>query len=186
MAEIIVRFNGSRADVRRLVGTIPKRATGNSRVMNTALRNSATVLMNHIRTAFLVKTKGGTDQAGLRWAPLSPRTVANRSKKRPRFKGLKGARTDILIETGELLKSLTPKARNPHTVLRAGLGQVILGTSRKWARTHHKGAPKLRIPQRRLWPVPARWPHTWKQELLGTVREGIVNLIINTLARREA
>lgn len=47
-----------------------------ARVREAALRAAAEEFLAIVRAAFLVKSDGGTDEAGVTWAPLSPTTVA--------------------------------------------------------------------------------------------------------------
>ncbi len=215
-------------------------------------------ILGDVKTAFVQKAAGGTDEAGDRWTPLSPKTIAysrrhpglppgkkraerapsyaltqaqrrrwwalyqsfggTRSKGRPyhargsrsmaaarAWKILKSegattlldlygsTRVQILRDKGLLLNSLSPGVqvgdqtppvpppKPPFQVFRLTAGVVILGTNRKWAITHHRGVPG-RIPQRRLWPQPSRWPQRW---WTGALRQAImgVNDVIRYLLR---
>lgn len=102
------------------------------------------------------------------------------------------AKVEILRDTGLLFNSLTPGAdpdtapRSPprvkHQVFRPGSGEVIVGTNRKWAWTHHKGVPG-RLPQRRLWPDPGKWPAFWWDMILEQARLGLIDIIEFLLTR---
>lgn len=206
--------------------------------------------LGRIRKAFLDKARGGSDETGLRWKPLSPYTIAY-SRRHPGVPGKKvrarfapswmltaqqrqrwwslygryrnafrsepdasghaaaaawrvlkseGAETlmsvygntkvEILRDTGLLFNSLSPGVaitpgmirppRKANQIFRVGPGQVIIGTSRKWASTHHRGVPG-RIPQRRLWPEPSRWPTSWWTDILEQAQQGAVDIAIALL-----
>lgn len=47
-------------------------------------------LLDRIQEAFAAKSQGGTDQAGERWEPLSPKTIAYRRAKRSRVESSRG------------------------------------------------------------------------------------------------
>lgn len=89
-------------------------------------------------------------------------------------------RVQILIETGRLLNSLTPQATGTGAgdrVFRIEPGAVVIGTSRKGAAKHHHGNPGRRLPQRRLWPAPMKWPAGWWRSITDEVRRGVVEVI---------
>ena len=104
-----------------------------------------------------------------------------------------GASVEILRDTGLLLSSLTPGAppaeaessppRRPHQAFRLGRGEVVVGTTRPWARTHHEGVPG-KIPQRRLWPPVPRWPAAWWADILTQARDGLIQVALYLLGRR--
>lgn len=77
-----------------------------------------------------------------------------------------GARVRILYDSGELLNSLTSGIRD---------GYITISTARKGAAAHHYGT--TRIPQRRLWPDPNRWPSRWWQDIANALRDGLVEMI---------
>jgi hypothetical protein len=85
---------------------------------------------------------------------------------------------DILVDTGKLLKSLTPGARSGAQVFRVEAGSVTIGTKRKGALAHHQGVPG-RLPQRRLWPKPANWPMSWWNDILSRVAEGLARIAVH-------
>lgn len=220
---MIQRTTYTQADadaVREVVLSIPSRALRS----DTLLTSAGFVLLSKIRAAFIIKSRGGTDEAGERWAPLAPATIAARASRdrgrgsraskrrsaRPSLetlrkeiikgKGSRGgkrgkqyvmtkansilfdkyggkSRTDILVDTGELLESLSPDIKSASRVFRDAPGSVTIGTSRKWAASHHYGVPG-KIPQRRLWPKPSRWPNSWWDSVLKQVQQGIVEMIV--------
>ena len=91
---------------------------------------------------------------------------------------------DILRDTGILLNSLSPGVPGsvPDQVFRIGVGEVIVGTNRKGAASHHQGIPG-RLPQRRLWPEPSKWPASWWESILEQGRAGLIEIIIFVLQR---
>jgi hypothetical protein len=208
------------------------------------------VLLGLIKGAFLVKALGGTDDTGLKWRPLSPKTIAysrrhlgvppkkRRAKYRPSWMltrqqrkrwwklyshylavcrgdkahaaraawkiskdegaqtliGVYGnAQVDILRDKGLLYNSLSPGVvvgtpppplyppKPKHQVFRTRKGEVIVGTNRLWAWTHHEGT--RRIPQRKLWPDPARWTSRWWSRILVQGQLGIVDLVLYLLGK---
>lgn len=62
--------------VEELVSSIPDDVSGGSIDSEALLRGGGQVALDHIKRAFLVKSAGGTDEAGDRWRPLLPKTVA--------------------------------------------------------------------------------------------------------------
>jgi phage gpG-like protein len=187
-------------------------------------------ILGHIKRAFIVKARGGTDEAGERWAPLSKKTIAysrgrrtnvergrdNRpsqalnKKQQERWwqlyrQGLamtggdkkhaarrawaivkgEGAKTlfdkysgrqaEILRDTGLLLNSLSPGIKTENQIFHIGHGEIVVGTNRKGAAMHHNGVPG-RIPRRRLWPQPSKWPSHWWRDILEQARAGLVDI----------
>lgn len=238
MAEITIYTRASRAAIRRAIATIPQEAMGGGSLANALLVRCGLAALGRIRQAFIVKSRGGTDEAGERWQPLSPKTVAYgrrggrtrgesrrsstpsqalNSRQQARwwdlyrqgiaiFKGNKpsaarrawailkteGAPTilskygnrevEILRDTGLLLNSLSPGTASPDQVFRVGRGEVIIGTNRKGAAAHHTGVPG-RLPQRRLWPAPNKWPASWWKDIQTQARDGLVAIIVQLVRR---
>lgn len=255
MIQRTIYVRASLATVTQVVASLPQlaRMGGAADAMMVRVGMAA---LGRIRTAFVDKSRGGTDEAGDRWAPLSPKTIAysRRHRKKPgdprqsqvfsrakrlpwvprpkvratyapsyaltakqrdrwwdlyrrglaMFRGDKGhaarrawvilksegattliaeyggAKVDILRDTGLLLNSLSPGTTVPEQVFRVLPGEVIVGTNRKGAAAHHRGIPG-RLPQRRLWPEPRRWPPTWWLDIAETARGGLIDLIIHVL-----
>lgn len=196
--------------------------------------------LSFIRQAFIVKAKGGTDEAGERWPPLQRSTIAYSrrhpgvlfpgkkrapfrpswmltKKQRARWWALnaqvgaamawvilksEGAKTiigeygDTKVETlrdkGLLLNSLSPgvppdsgtstPTGREHQVFKLESTSVVVGTNRKHAAAHHKGIPG-KLPQRRLWPKPNRWPAKWWDLLLSQARQGMIEVMTYLLRR---
>lgn len=90
-------------------------------------------------------------------------------------KELLGSRqVDILRDTGELLRSLTPGVDDRPSdadgqVFEVPSGRVIVGTNKKpW---HHQGGPHL--PKRLLWPESGEIPERWWPSIRRAIRSGI-------------
>lgn len=94
--------------VRRRVSDVPRMLSGRmpdgrggALARGFALR-LAVVAMTIIKTAYLVKAKGGTDEAGERWKPLSAFTIAERMKKGKRAReSRKLKRARLAVEKAE-------------------------------------------------------------------------------------
>lgn len=61
---------------RDAVLAVIRAAPGAVRAADAVMIRAGLAALGRIRRAFVVKARGGTDEAGDRWAPLSPRTVA--------------------------------------------------------------------------------------------------------------
>ncbi len=238
-----VHVRATRAELRKLFARLPSWVSGARSgpplVQQLQVRVGLSVL-SLIQEAFIIKSRGGSDETGLRWAPLSPNTIAY-SRKHPDVPKKKvrakfapswmltphwrrywwelvraghhpgsawriikegGARTlmmvyggtkvDILRDTFLLFNSLSPAqppdtagtapVKTPAQVFRLQRGEVIVGTSRKWAHTHHQGVPG-RIPQRRLWPETSRWTARWWSIMLTQYRLGVIDIVLWMLRR---
>ena len=246
MAEMVIYVRGTRAEVRKAIVNAASAASGRSHEGREAaaalqVRIGMTALA-YIRDAFVVKSKGGADASGLKWPPLSPKTIAysrrhpgvpdkktraafrpswnltdkqrekwwdNYRKALARFKGDKekaaalawfiakgeGAKTLlekygstsvlILRDLGLLLNSLSPGVTPgdvENQVFRIGPGEVIIGTNRKHAASHHYGIPG-KLPQRKLWPDPEDWPSAWWQGIAEQAKQGYVEILLSFLRK---
>lgn len=81
-----VHVRTSRSSVRSAVYQAPAAARAHGPIANEVLVRCGLALLGRIRAAFVVKSRGGTDEAGESWQPLSPRTIAY-SKTRQRGRG---------------------------------------------------------------------------------------------------
>lgn len=82
MTAVRVTFRGTREQLTALLRQVPATLAGRlpdptGTVQGLQLRVGMTAL-SLIRQAFVVKSRGGTDEAGLKWAPLAPSTIARR------------------------------------------------------------------------------------------------------------
>lgn len=81
-----VTVRADRAAVRDALARIPQEVRGNSIHARAMRLRVGMALLGRIKQAFVLKARGGTDAAGDRWAPLSPRTIAY-SRTRSRGRG---------------------------------------------------------------------------------------------------
>lgn len=77
-----VHVRATNAQVRRILAGVPRAAAGSSPAAKALLVRIGLAVLSKVKQAFLVKAAGGTDECGLRWKPLSPRTIAY-SRKHP-------------------------------------------------------------------------------------------------------
>ncbi len=77
-----IRFQGSRADVTRVVqqlaAVLTGRAEDNDQIARGFMLALGFAALSDIRSAFIEKSRGGTDEMGIKWQPLAPETIANR------------------------------------------------------------------------------------------------------------
>jgi len=185
-----ITFRGSRADLRRILATIPQVLSG--RVPDTygiaqAVQLRAGVaLLSQVQQDFLIKSRGGVGRDGIQWRPLQARTIARRRQgpKRSRRKG-KPSAVDILRDTGELLRSLSPGVDDRPSgadgqVFATAPGRVIVGTNKKpW---HQRGNRNL--PARPMWPNNGRIPAAWWQAINLAAMRGVVRAVVLLTQRR--
>ncbi len=74
----LVYTRGNHASLLRLLRTIPSVASGRTlrQLSNTLLVRVGNAALGQIKKAFIEKARGGSDVTGLRWRPLSPKTIA--------------------------------------------------------------------------------------------------------------
>lgn len=177
-----VAYVGSANDLRRLLQRIPMILTGRApdpyRIARSLQLRIGLVLMSKIRQAFVTKARGGTDEAGIRWAPLLPRTV------RRRRGGGRGG-VEILRDTGRLLNSLTAgvDAPAPEGRLDVAPGRVIVGSKVPYAPVHHFGSVKRNIPARPFWPLNGKLPKGWTAAMAAALKRGLVAVLVDLLRK---
>lgn len=234
MAEHVIYGRASRASIRQALFAIPQEASA-GRSSDALMTRVGMVILGRIKQAFIAKSRGGTDESGDRWAPLSPKTITySKTRRRGRtktekgrgsypsqalnakqqsrwwdvyrrglamYKGDKGhaaarawfvlkaegaqtlldkygsQQVEILRDTGLLLNSLSPGVVSSEQIFRIGQGEVVIGTNRKGAAAHHYGIPG-RLPQRRLWPEPSKWPSTWWRDVSEQLLAGLTDITI--------
>lgn len=71
-----LQSRSSRAELRRTIASIPQELSSGATGVQDILRRCGQLVLDKIRDAFLVKSAGGTDEAGERWVPLKPTTIA--------------------------------------------------------------------------------------------------------------
>lgn len=139
MADRLV-FRGTREALVRALAAVPTALAGKApdpvgAARGLQLRLSA-ALLSQVQQDFLVKARGGTGRDGVKWAPLSRKTL---TKKRTGGTG----QAEILRNTGRLLRSITPGvdgvARGPDQVVQTLPGSVVVGTNVPYAAAHQTG-----------------------------------------------
>jgi len=158
------------AQVHAIIARLPRMVAAGGAKVEAAMKVVGNNILTNVVRAFHTKSAGGTDEAGERWASLSPLTVIR-----------KRGRTDILKDKDELVESLTPNSGSSNQVFKINGATGAFGTRRKWAHIHHRGS--LRIRQRRLWPTLKRWPRKWKMDVLRPIRDAAVELLVDALRR---
>lgn len=77
-----IYFQGGRAEAARVVRTLVASLTGHSRANTEAATGVFLALgfaaLSDIQGDFITKARGGTGEDGVKWAPLSPKTIAAR------------------------------------------------------------------------------------------------------------
>jgi hypothetical protein len=76
-----VTFRGSRADLRRFLAKVPRvlaTAAGAPELARGLQLRLGVALLSRVQQAFLVKSRGGVGDDGVRWRPLARATVAGR------------------------------------------------------------------------------------------------------------
>lgn len=86
MAQNTINVRASNAAIREALLKIPAAAVGGGNLANALMTRAGMAALGRIRAAFVIKARGGTDEAGDKWAPLSPKTIAY-SKTRQRGRG---------------------------------------------------------------------------------------------------
>ncbi len=89
---VSLRTRLTRATLRSAISSIPQELGGGGSEGQEILNRCGQVILDHIRYAFRVKSAGGTDDAGDRWAPLKPATVAYTRSGRTRTEQKRSAR----------------------------------------------------------------------------------------------
>lgn len=139
MAENVINFRGTRAQLRKLIAKAVAVASGHGGDAGEAqgqmqVRLGLTALAN-IKKAFIVKAAGGTDEAGLRWPPLAKSTVAY-SRRHPGVpKNVKGSPNRASFAPSFML---TVKQRKRWWQL-----MRIVGPARAWIILKDEGAKTL-------------------------------------------
>lgn len=80
MATVV--FRGSRSELRNILGNLGPQLSGSASDTGGMAREFATALgvglLSEVKDAYIEKARGGTDDMGIKWDPLSPVTIANR------------------------------------------------------------------------------------------------------------
>lgn len=180
-----VSFQGSRDDLRRSLQRLPQILSGRAPDPHGLARGLqlrlGTALLSKVQQAFITKARGGTGDDGIKWEPLKYATIRARRKGKSEDKVT--AQVEILRDTGELFRSLSPgveatPSNAPGQVFAVPPGRVIVGTNKKpW---HHRGVPG-KLPARPLWPK--QLPDAWWRAIMGAYRRGLVKMLVELLTR---
>lgn len=87
MSQYTVTVVSTRAAVRQAIFSIPSAARADGVAAHAMLTRCGLAILGRIKQAFIAKSRGGTDEAGDSWKPLSPKTIAySRTRARGRSK----------------------------------------------------------------------------------------------------
>jgi len=86
MIENTIHVRTTRAALREVIAKIPEAARSGGATADRMMERCGLAALGFIHKAFITKARGGTDEAGDRWTPLSPKTIAY-SKTRKRGEG---------------------------------------------------------------------------------------------------
>ncbi len=127
-------YRGTHEQARRLIGQLVQQLAGKggtlpAEVVRGLQLRCGVALLSQIQLAFVVKSRGGTGNDGVKWKPLKPETIARRKRtakdvaggkraikaarragqKKPTVVELYGSReVEILIDTRVMFRSLSP------------------------------------------------------------------------------
>jgi hypothetical protein len=251
-----VHTTWTQPQIQALLAAVPKLLDGTQAdpwgfVQGIQLRMGV-ALLSKIQQAFITKSRGGTGEDGIKWAPLKRETIAQRRTtagerkalgigRGNRYRGLltraederwrkifaarkdwlmakfglsqqqasaraaqiawsilkaEGAKTkldllggrqvDILRDTGEMLRALSPGVDDKPSgadgqVFETPPGRVIVGLNKKpW---HHTGIPG-RLPARPLWPPDGNLPESWWEDITEAGRTGLIRALVLILSAR--
>jgi hypothetical protein len=102
MATERITVRATRAEVRQAISLLPQAILGNHNVRSMAEATMTRVgmaILGRIRTAFVAKSRGGTDEAGDRWQSLSPKTIAYGRRGRSAAERARPARPSQALNT---------------------------------------------------------------------------------------
>lgn len=87
MTQNTVTVRSTRTAIRNALSSIPNIARSGGAVAHAMMVRVGLATLGRIRRAFIVKSRGGTDDAGDSWKPLSPKTIAySKTRRRGRSK----------------------------------------------------------------------------------------------------
>lgn len=134
------------AEIRSLPALLAGRGVDPAGVVATALQAVGVEALSIIKGAFVVKAGGSEDEAGIKWAPLSPKTIAYGRRHGPALTRKRAAAAKVgrqrrplltaqqdrrwrAIYAGALAKGMKPgdAAARAWAILKSQGGQTILG-----------------------------------------------------------
>lgn len=177
-------FRGNRDDLRRALRSLPQILSGRAPdpfgIARQVQLRLGVALLSKVQQAFLVKSRRGTGDDGVKWAELAPATIAARTRTRAEVRAFRLAKArnprltmlaffgsrevDIGRDTARMVRSLTPGVEgqppaNPDQIIRPGPGELIVGTNVPYAGAFHGG--REHQPARPLWPADGSLPAAW-------------------------
>ena len=193
-----VTFRGTPRALRKLLLDLPKLLAGKVPDPYGVVRGFkvrvASALLSQVQQDFVRKARGGTGRDGVKWLPLAASTVAARLRKagggaktgkgKGKAKGKYAGSVEILRDTGELFRSLSPGVEDrpsnaPGQVLRTTTNRIVVGTNKKtW---HQKGTKRL--PARRLWPADGKIPPAWRPAVKAAMKRGVAAIVTEYVRR---
>lgn len=125
-----IQFKGGREDLRRLLRAVPAVFSGRvpdpyGIAMGLQLLLGV-ALLSRVQQAFLIKSRGGVGDDGIKWAPLLPSTIAQRRTTREERKalGITGKRTRGLLTPAQDKRWRTLFAREKFRLMgKFGMGE---------------------------------------------------------------
>lgn len=92
MTQNTVKVRATRAAIKQAIALIPRSARAGGNTANAMLVRCGLAILGRIKQAFIAKSHGGTDDAGDRWVPLKPATIAGRRGNRSKSEKRRNAR----------------------------------------------------------------------------------------------
>lgn len=134
-----IRTRATRAAVKAAIASIPQELTEGSSDTQEILTNCGLAILERIREAFLVKSAGGTDDAGDRWAPLKPSTIAYSRSGRTRTESKRSSQPSQALNSRQQTRWWS--------LYRQGLaiykGDKAIAAKRAWAILKSEGATTI-------------------------------------------
>lgn len=102
-----VIFNGSRVQLKQLLSSVPRLFAGHAPDPHGIARGLqlrlGVALLSKVQQAFVVKSRGGTGDDGIRWPPMKPASIAQRrtTASERRALGISGKRVRGLLTPAE-------------------------------------------------------------------------------------
>jgi ribosomal protein S6E (S10) len=131
-----VTYDASRAE--KKIATAKKVANGDDGRLRPAWRAAGLSLLGDVRSAYKLKARGETDEAGIKWPPDSPITLLlRRGPKIGSWAELEGQKTEVGRDENTLYGSLS--FGEPGNVFEVTNLDVTVGTNTEHAERFHAG-----------------------------------------------
>lgn len=152
-----IKTSWSEESVRDLINRIPKIISGDEPDEHGIRKVYSKVflqeLLSQIHEAYLVKSKGGEDNLGNSWPPIKQSTKYGKANKKllQGISNVLGAEASankrdlIMIETGLILRSLTPSKSGyrKYQIAKYENGKFTVGTEVEYAKYHENSRPVI-------------------------------------------